>query len=168
MGRCISLSLLSFIAALALGAGTARAQESGAAEKGVFGVGLIFGEPTGVSAKYYLGNDTALDLAIGAAFIGRGIQAHGDFLWHPWILDREESFVLPVYLGVGVRVLDHDAGGSDDDHVRIGARVPVGILFDFTRIPIDVFAEIAGVADYRTNGTFGLGINGGAGARYYF
>jgi len=141
-----------------------------AEEKGVLGVGLIVGEPTGVSGKYYLGNDTAIDAALGAAFLGRGVQVHSDFLWHPWVLDTKESFALPVYIGVGMRILNHDANGEDDDHVRIGVRVPVGIVFDFTKIPLDVFAEVAGVGDLHTAGdsTFGLDFNGGAGARYYF
>lgn len=149
----------------------ASADEGGGSDKGVFGLGLIVGEPTGVSGKYYLGNDTAIDFALGAAFLGRGVQVHSDFLWHPWVLDQQESFALPIYLGAGVRVLRHNAGGDDDeDHVRIGLRVPVGILFDFTKIPIDVFAEIAGVLDYRTAGdkSFGFDFNGGAGVRYYF
>jgi hypothetical protein len=138
-------------------------------EKGVFGVGLIVGEPTGVSAKYYLGDDTAIDFAIGGAIIGRGFQVHSDFLWHPWILEQRDSFALPVYIGVGGRVLNHDAGGGEDDHVRIGIRGPVGILFDFTRVPLDAFAEIAPILDYRTRGDhFGVDLNAGIGARYYF
>jgi len=149
---------------------TAVSRPVHAEEKGVLGVGLIVGEPTGVSGKYYLGNDTAIDAALGAAFLGRGVQVHGDFLWHPWVLDTKESFALPVYIGVGMRILNHDASGEDDDHVRIGVRVPVGIVFDFTKIPLDVFAEVAGVGDLHTGGdsTFGIDFNGGAGARYYF
>jgi len=150
--------------------GSASAQEAAAGQKGVLGAGLIVGEPTGVSGKYYLTDDRAIDAAVGGAVVGRGIQVHGDFLWHPWVLEQKESFALPVYLGVGGRILNHDGGGGDDeDHVRLGVRAPVGILFDFTRIPLDVFAEVAGVLDYRTRGdAFGFDINGGIGARYYF
>jgi hypothetical protein len=164
-------SLLAVVAALAAGATTARADSTGGSDKGVFGLGIIAGEPTGVSGKYYLGNDTAIDGAIGFAIIGRGFQAHSDFLWHPIVIDQKESFVLPLYVGVGARILRHNSGGSDDvDHTRIGLRVPVGILFDFTEIPLDVFAEVAGVGDYRTAGDsdFALDINLGVGARYYF
>lgn len=151
----------------ALAVAGARAES---VDKGIFGIGIIVGEPTGISGKYYLGNDTAIDFAAGAAILGRGIQVHGDFLWHPWVLDRKDSFALPAYIGVGARILNHDSGGGDDDHVRFGLRVPVGIAFDFTRIPLDVFAELAGVLDYRTKGEshFGVDINGGAGVRYYF
>jgi hypothetical protein len=53
--------------------------------------------------------------------------------------------------------------------VRFGVRAPVGILFDFTKVPLDAFAEVAGVLDYRTKGdAFGLALNAGIGARYYF
>jgi len=139
-------------------------------DKGVLGVGIIVGEPTGVCGKYYLGNDTAIDAAAGAAFLGRGAQVHGDFLWHPWVLDTKETFALPVYIGGGLRILNHEGSGDDEDHVRIGLRLPVGIVFDFTKIPIDVFAEVALVGDYHTAGdaSFGVDFNGGAGARYYF
>ncbi len=147
-------------------AGSALAQE----EKGVFGLGLIIGEPTGVSAKYYLSDDTALDFAAGGAVIGRGIQVHADYLWHPWILEEQDSFALPLYVGPGLRVLRRDSGGGDEDHMRIGIRAVLGILFDFRTVPLDVFVEVAGVADYRTldDSHFGFDINAGAGVRYYF
>lgn len=137
--------------------------------KGVFGAGLIVGEPTGLSLKYYLGDDTAIDAAIGGALLGKGLQVHGDFLWHPWVLESKPSFQLPAYLGIGGRVLDRNGGGGDEDHLRIGARFVGGLLFDFTEVPLDVFIEVAGVVDYRTKGdAFGLDINLGAGVRYYF
>jgi len=164
MARALRVVLLCTIC---IGVGrTALAQE----QKGVFGVGLIIGEPTGVSAKYYLGDDTALDFAAGGAVVGRGIQVHSDFLWHPWVLERQERFVLPVYIGPGVRILRRDAGGGEDDHLRIGIRGVIGFMFDFTTVPLDVFVEVAGVADYRTldDDNFGLDLNAGAGVRYYF
>lgn len=140
-----------------------------AESKGVFGAGLIVGEPTGLSVKYYLGNDTAIDGAIGGALLGKGLQVHGDFLWHPWVLESKPSFQLPAYIGIGGRVLDRNGGGGDEDHLRIGARFVGGLLFDFTEVPLDVFVEVAGVVDYRTKGdAFGLDINLGAGVRYYF
>tara|TARA_R110002096_G_scaffold44524_2_gene119697 strand:- start:7328 stop:7813 length:486 start_codon:yes stop_codon:yes gene_type:complete len=138
-------------------------------DKGVFGAGLIVGEPTGLSLKYYLGDDTAIDGAIGGAFLGKGLQVHADFLWHPWILESKPSFALPAYVGLGARVLDRNGGGGDEDHFRIGARFVGGLLFDFREVPLDVFVEVAGVTDYRTKGSaFGLDINLGAGVRYYF
>lgn len=158
---------LSIVCAIGFGASTvAHAQES----KGVFGLGIIIGEPTGVSAKYYLADDTALDFAAGGAVVGRGIQVHGDFLWHPIVLEEQESFALPLYIGPGLRILRRDAGGGEEDHTRIGLRGVFGFMFDFTNVPLDVFVEVAGVADYRTleGERFGLDLNAGAGVRYYF
>jgi hypothetical protein len=158
---------------LAATATPAAAQEVGS-EKGTFGVGLIIGEPTGLSAKLYLSDDTAVDAAVGSAVVGGGLQVHGDYLWHPWILETRDSFVLPVYLGPGLRLLSRELGRDGDDAFHIGVRAVAGAVFDFTEIPLDVFAEVAGVADYRFgtddedyNG-FALSLNAGAGVRYYF
>jgi hypothetical protein len=158
------------VAALAGVAGSAHAQS----EKGVFGLGLIVGEPTGVAAKLYLSDDTAIDAAVGGAVIGRGIQVHADHLWHPWVLEKTASFVLPAYVGLGGRFLFHDRGASSDDDLHLGARAVAGALFDFREIPLDVFLEFAGILDLRFGSDdrdhdgVGLGINLAAGARYYF
>ena len=139
-------------------------------EKGVLGIGLIVGEPTGISGKIYLGDDTAIDFAAGAAFIGRGLQVHGDYLWHPFVLENTNVFVLPAYSGIGLRILRRDDGDSIKAHTRIGVRLVGGVLFDFRAVPIDVFVEAALVGDYRTleGDHLGLDINLGAGVRYYF
>lgn len=138
-------------------------------EKGTFGLGIIFGEPTGVSAKLYLKDDQALQAALGLAFIGAGFHAHVDYVFHPYILQTRESFVLPVYIGPGVRTIQY-RDGRDNTYFAVGARVVGGIVFDFKRIPLDAFVEVAGVLEYRAldGDHFGLAINAGAGARYYF
>src|SRR5262245_9505100 len=79
-------------------------------EKGAFGLGLIIGEPTGIACKLYLKDEQAVQGAIGSAFVGGGWQIHGDYVWHPWILEDRDSFTLPVYLGPGVRIIDYDKG----------------------------------------------------------
>lgn len=139
-------------------------------EKGVLGLGLIIGEPVGVCGKFYLGDDRAVDFAAGAAFLRRGYQIHGDYLFHPVLLQNTEAFALPLYAGAGLRLLRADDGDQVSAHTRIGLRGVVGLQFDFHKVPIDVFVEAALVADYRTieNDNFGLDFNGGAGVRYYF
>jgi hypothetical protein len=164
----LSIAVGAALAATTFAVAPAVAQD----EKGAFGLGLIIGEPTGVSAKLYLGDDTAIDAAIGGAVIGRGVQVHADFLWHPWIIASEASFVMPLYLGIGGRLLDHDRGRGEEDDLHLGVRFPVGFLFDFKNIPIDVFIEVALIADFRgddeRHDKFGIDLNAGAGARYYF
>ncbi|HPH69134.1 MAG TPA: hypothetical protein PLF40_25450, partial [Kofleriaceae bacterium] len=133
-------------------------------EKGVIGVGLILGEPTGISAKLYLKDDRAIQGAVGAAFVGGGIHVHGDYVWHPWILEERDSFTIPVYLGPGLRVVDYRLGRSGDTYIAVGARAVAGLLFDFKEVPLDAFVEVAGVAEYGfSSHGFDLMINAGAG-----
>lgn len=140
-------------------------------EKGALGVGIIIGEPTGVSAKLYLRDDQAIQAALAVSSVVGGFQVHADYLLHPFILEERDEFTLPAYVGAGVSLLQH--GGEDDDF-RVGVRAVAGLLFDFKEVPLDVFAEVAGVGQYTfgsdsdsVNG-LGVALNGGIGARYYF
>src|SRR3989442_1101294 len=121
---------------LVLASATARADDDDAkgekgrpVDKGTFGVGIIIGEPTGISAKLYLKDDQALQAAVGGAFIGGGIQADADYVFHPWILQDKESFVLPVYLGPGLRLIQYSGGSNAPSHVALGLRAVIGMLF---------------------------------------
>jgi hypothetical protein len=164
---------LALVAALA---GAAHAQDDeeaggGSVEKGAFGVGIVLGEPTGIAAKLYLG-DNAVQGAVGFGFIEGGGSAHVDYVFHPWILEEREGFELIAYLGPGARLAYIDGGAGGDDHWAVGARGVIGLLFEFHEIPIDVFAEVAPVLQFRfvegeDNGV-GFGFEGGLGARYYF
>ena len=164
------MRLASFVVVMAVAVpGMASAQ---AVDKGSFGVGIIIGEPTGITAKLYLDDDTAVQAAIGSAFISGGLQAHADYLWHPWLLEERDSFALPVYVGPGARLIQYDQGRDGDDYVALGARAVAGFLFDFKEVPLDAFAEVAGVLELRfgtdENDGLGLALNAGAGVRYYF
>lgn len=140
-----------------------------AADKGTFGLGLILGEPTGITAKLYLADDQAIQAAAGFAFIGGGLHLHADYVFHPYILQTRDSFVLPVYVGPGVRLIDY-SDGRDDHFLALGVRAVGGLLFDFTEIPLDAFVEVAGVLEYGFDADegFGLALNAAAGARFYF
>jgi hypothetical protein len=137
------------------------------AEKGTLGLGLIFGEPTGISVKLYLSDDQAIQGGVGAAFGAGGYQLHADYVLHPWILQDRDTFVLPVYLGPGIRAIDYATRGSDN-HFALGLRAVVGLLFDFKNVPLDVFVEVAGIGQYDFTKSWGLGLNVGAGVRYNF
>jgi hypothetical protein len=146
--------------------GAARAEDI---EKGSFGIGLIIGEPTGVSARLYLKDDQAVQAAVGSAFVGGGLQVHADYCFHPWILSERDTYTMPVYFGPGARLIRYD-DGRDDHFYALGLRAVAGAVFDFKNVPLDVFLEIAGVAEYgfADDEGFGLSLNGGAGIRYYF
>jgi hypothetical protein len=145
------------------------------ADKGTLGVGIILGEPTGITAKLYLKDDQAVQAAVGSAFIGGGLQLHADYVLHPYILQSRPSFVLPVYVGPGVRLIDYtsgrnDASGASNSAFALGVRGVAGLLFDFQAVPLDAFVEVAAVLEYefRSDAGFAIRLNAGAGVRYYF
>ncbi len=143
--------------------------ESGRAEKGTFGAGLIIGEPTGITAKLYVNDDQALQAAAGFAFVGGGIHMHVDYVFHPLILQTRDSFVLLAYIGPGVRLIQY-RDGRDNDFVALGVRGVGGLLFDFKDNPLDAFVEVAGVIEFgfADDEGFGPALNAAAGVRYYF
>jgi hypothetical protein len=55
-------SIMLFVSVALLICGTAQAQDSG------FGLGIIIGEPTGISAKQWTGSRTAIDGAVAWSF----------------------------------------------------------------------------------------------------
>jgi hypothetical protein len=137
-------------------------------DKGTFGVGLVIGEPVGICARLYLKDDQAIQAAVGSAFIGGGLQVHADYVFHPYVLQTRETFVLATYVGPGVRLIQY-SDGRDDSFLAFGLRAVGGLLFDFKN-PLDAFIEVAGVFEYgfKDGEGFGAALNAGAGVRYYF
>jgi hypothetical protein len=122
-------------------------------EEKQLGIGLILGEPTGLSVKYWLDEEHAVDGGVAWSFWdGDGFQLHSDFLWHNFDLLDDPGGVdgkLPVYLGVGARLKFRDDEGRhhDDNDTVFGIRVPLGVSYLFDGKPIDLFAEIAPILD---------------------
>jgi len=118
-----------------------------------FGIGVILGEPTGLSVKYWLDDKHAVDGAAAWSFWdGDGFQLHSDFLWHNLDLFDDPggcSGKLPLHYGVGARLKFRDENGKHDDgHDTVfGIRAPVGLSYLFDGKPFDVFLEIAPILD---------------------
>jgi hypothetical protein len=167
-----ALGLAAAIAAAAPAA-PARADSADdaprAADKGTIGLGIILGEPTGISAKLYLSDDRAIQAAAGSAFLGGGLELDADYLFHPYLVESRPSFVLPLYVGPGVRLIDYSDGRSTS-YFAIGVRVVGGLLFDFKAVPLDAFVEAGPVLEYQFKDAGGaaLKLHAGAGVRYYF
>lgn len=137
-----------------------------------FGLGLMIGAPTGLSGKYYIASDRAIDFGVGGIRYYRardGLHLHIDHLWHPASLVKARAFELPLYVGLGARAFLFD-DGAGDRAMALGARVPFGIAFDFNRVPLDIFFEFAIVVDFLLSyhDDFGIDGNGSIGIRYYF
>ena len=152
---------ITIVMTFALISGTALAQST-LAERGPFGLGAIFGAPTGISAKYFLDESHAVDGAIAWDLSGdNDFHIHADYLYHNYSLITVEKGELPVYFGVGGRLKIRD--NKDDE---FGIRFPIGLAYAFADVPIDVFAEVAPILDVVPDTEFDL--EGGIGARFYF
>ena len=124
-----------------------------------FGIGIILGEPTGVSAKLWTSSTNALDFAAAWSFKGDGhLLLQADYVWHS-PLTRTSSGKLNLYYGIGGRVI------FQDDPL-VGARIPVGLDYKFTSAPVDIFAELVPILDLAPSTNFNLG--GGIGVRFWF
>ncbi|MHC1738874.1 MAG: hypothetical protein AB9882_12790 [Ignavibacteriaceae bacterium] len=143
-----------------------RAQDHG------FGLGLILGEPTGLSAKLWTSKINAFDFGLGVAVGGDRIKYNGnynngsrihfhmDYLWHAFnAISAAERF--PLYYGIGGR---YNSGGGYDG--SFGIRGVFGIAWFPHSTPIDVFLELVPV--FQVTPLTGLGIDAGVGIRYFF
>jgi hypothetical protein len=137
----------------------------GTAAPGFIGLGIMAGEPSGFSAKLWLGNHVALDGALGYAYLwhGQGVHMHGDLLLHTGSLLPLLVGFLPLYTGVGVRV--RLANGVDNPR-EVGLRVPFGAEYVLPIVPLGVFFELAPILDFAPGVAFNG--NGAVGVRYYF
>lgn len=145
---------------------------SGARADDGFGLGIIVGEPTGISVKKWLGRDRAIDAAAAWSFSENdSFQFHADYLVHNFGLLHTGSVGgrLPLYFGIGGRIKleghDNDKGRNSHDAL-LGARIPLGISYLFAKAPVDLFLEIVPVLDIVPNTDFD--INAAIGARFYF
>jgi len=130
-----------------------------AQHKGV-GLGIIVGEPTGFSFKYWATTSTAFDAALAWSFIdGGAFHIHVDYLLHSFTLFRIDEGKLPFYYGIGARL-------KTSDDTQLGVRVPLGVAYLIQNAPVDIFFEIVPILDFipKTD----LKINAAIGARYYF
>jgi len=126
-----------------------------------FGLGIILGEPTGLSAKYWLNSVNAFDYGFGSSFSSNGrVHLHVDYLWHAYdVFPSTEIFAL--YFGPGVRVKTRKAGQS-----LLGIRGVMGAAWFVKTAPLDVFVEIVSVLNLAPD--VDMSVNGGLGIRYFF
>ncbi len=138
-----------------------------------FGLGLIIGEPTGVSAKLWTSPSTAFDFGLGWSLGGDRISSyngsydggsrlhlHADYLWHSFnAIQSSERF--PLYYGLGAH-LNTGAGYN----TAFAVRGVIGLEYLPRSTPIDVFVELVPALQLTTPS--GLGLDAGIGARYFF
>ena len=147
-----SILLCVFIAVLTCG--TVKAQSRG------FGLGIVVGDPTGISAKLWTGYGKAIDGAV-AWLSGdeNTVYLHGDFLFHKFYRYKARRHRLLPYYGIGGRI-------KVEEKTKVGIRIPLGINYLLANSPLDFFLEIVPLLDLSPSTDFS--INGAIGIRYFF
>lgn len=130
-----------------------------AQERG-FGLGVMIGEPTGISGKAWVSRTRAIDAGMAWSFRRKGkFHLHADHVWHfPHKIRSPQRFIF--YAGVGGRL----AVGRGDG--IFGIRIPLGVLWLPRGAPLDVFLELAPIVDLIKETE--LSANGGIGVRFFF
>ena len=145
-----ALALLAF-----LHSPFSQAAQSGAHRpegNGVFGLGLILGEPTGISGNYWIRSDRSIDGALSFSF-NDYFLIQSDYLFHfHGLFGTRESFTqhLEPYLGIGGTLFFSTNSArtsstyfSDHGSVGFGVRIPFGAEWMIPSAPISVFFELA-------------------------
>ncbi len=114
-------------------------------EDSPFGLGIMLGEPTGISAKHWLTGSTAIDGGMAWSFADETrMHVHCDWLMHNFSILADEFDIdkgkMPLYYGIGGRL-------KFDDDTRAGVRFVIGVAYMFEKAPFDMFFEIAPVMD---------------------
>lgn len=125
------------------------------------GLGISLGNPTGLNAKRWLDEKTAVDGGV-AWSIGKhaNLSLHSDFLLH-----KESAFYfnddhpLDFYYGIGGRM-------EFADDIELGVRIPAGLQHRLPDAHADIFAELAPILDFVERS--GVELHYVFGARYYF
>ncbi|NTV84909.1 MAG: hypothetical protein HGA23_11530, partial [Bacteroidales bacterium] len=124
------------------------------------GLGVIIGEPTGISFKKWTNKNQAFDGAVAWSFGHQdAFHLHLDYLFHNRRLIIIDRNVIPFYYGIGGRFKFADSN-------TFGIRFPLGITVFIVEAPIDLFLEVVPVMNLAPETD--LDLNAAIGARYYF
>lgn len=153
--------LIGMLALLVVPAAEVQAQRSGA------GLGIIVGEPTGLSAKFWQSRRAAVDFAAAWSFEGDdAFHLHGDVIWHKFDLFNVDEGDLAFYYGIGARVRFY-GDNDDEDDVDLGLRIPLGLDYMFGGgTPLDLFFELVPILELTPETDVSL--NASLGLRYWF
>ncbi len=132
-----------------------------------FGLGLMVGEPTGFTFKYWIDKKYAIDGGLSWSFTGdEGVVIHSDYLFHDYKLNNSEQW--PAYYGAGLLLkFEEDNGKKHDGDTIFGFRFPFGMTYFFEdKAPYEFYIEIAPVLELAPD--IDISANAGIGLRFYF
>ncbi len=133
---------------------------------GPYSLGVMIGDPTGISGKYDLPKNQAIDAGLTWSQGSRGgTEIHGDLLQIlPGHVSAGETD-LDLYYGIGARMIMIN-GGDDKNKIALGPRAPLGLLHQLKDPSVEFFGELALILDLIPG--IRADIDLGVGARYRF
>ena len=127
------------------------------------GVGIVIGDPLGISVKFMESSNIAYAGVFGV-FYGVKFYIHTDYLWLNYEafsnLNRPEGIMI-LYYGPGVLMRV-----TSDDKFIIGGRGTVGTEYLLLKAPFGIFLEVSPA--FLVTPEMKLSFFGGLGARFYF
>ena len=113
------------------------------------GLGLMLGDPSGLTMKYWLRHTTALQFGL-SYFFGNYMMLMGDYLWHFPNAFKTSGVTIVPYAGIGALVAvttdgaDREFFGSNHaSSAGLGVQIPLGVELRPLRVPLGIFAEFA-------------------------
>lgn len=125
--------------------------------RGSFGLGVMIGEPTGLSAKYWFTRKQALDFGVAWSLPAEALHIHSTWLYHFPRLVLDPRFT--PYFGLGGRTKI-----KKEEETRLGIRFAGGVEFVYK--PFSAFLELAPISELVPETA--LDLEGGLGFRFYF
>ena len=120
---------------------------------GPYSLGISIGDPTGISYKRWLGQTTALQVAMGWQ-TNTTDSAHiiVDQVMHDMEVFPVDVGRLMLYYGIGGRAM------YKVDITTLGLRIPVGMVYELPKAPFEVSAELVPVVDVAPDTRFDIDV----------
>lgn len=103
---------------------------SGVHAKNKNAAGIVLGNPSGLSGKFFLSDKNAVDMVIG---LDKSMSVQADYLWHDFEAFKVNEGLMPLYYGAGILVTDKG----------LYAQGKIGIEYLFETNPLGIFIEVA-------------------------
>ncbi len=138
-----------------------------------FGFGIILGEPTGATLKFWTQRSNAFVVDVGASYFGSP-RIGVDYLWH---FDAFKSDIAYLYAGPGAAIGFGESNGfwykdhgdkyfyKTEGEIGLGVRGVFGVNVIPRDTPIETFFEIGVLIGLAPD--FGSSIDAAIGIRFY-
>jgi hypothetical protein len=134
-----------------------------------FGFGIIFGDPTGGTLKFWTNSQNAFVIDVGTSFFGKP-RIGVDYLWH---FDAFNSDIAYLYAGPGGAIGFGEGDGfwykgrfhRTGNEIGLGVRGVFGVNVIPRNTPLEVFFEIGALLGLVPD--FGSAVDAAIGMRFY-